>query len=134
MTSPFLAAPTATARPGPVAGHTLNAYAHTHANETPLRVRDSIGALRDEMHTLLTVAQYVASSMSVFEAINFRADRSPAFAQTMGEVHPTWRDPDYHGETLGALAQLIGMAWGRVSTTCAAIDPPAGAAAGNDAA
>jgi hypothetical protein len=52
----------------------------------------------------------------------------------MGEVHPTWQDPDYHGETLGALAQLIGMAWGRISTTCDAIDPPAGAAARDNAA
>jgi hypothetical protein len=87
-----------------------------------LRTRDAVGALRDEMHTMLTVAQYVASSLSVLEAINVRADRSRDFAQTMGEVHPTWRDPDCHGETMGALAQLIGMAWTRIQTTCGAIE------------
>lgn len=94
-----------------------------------LGTRDAVGALRDEMHTMLTVAQYVASSLSVLDAINLRADRSRDFAQTMGEVHPTWRDPDCHGETMGALAQLIGMAWTRVQITCGAIEQQYRAAA-----
>ncbi len=92
------------------------------ASTLPPRTRDTLSKLRNEMHTMLTLAQYVASSVSVLEAINFRARCSPDFEATMGDVHPTWRDPDYHGETLGALAQLIGMAWESVHKACATID------------
>lgn len=87
-----------------------------------MQIRDAVGALRDEMHTMLIVAQYVASSFSVLDAINQRATYSPDFAATMHSVHPTWRDPDSHGETMGALAHFLGMARGRLDAACGAIE------------
>lgn len=94
----------------------------TSATESPLGVLDALGSMCDEMHTMLIVAQYVASSFSVLDAINQRATYCPDFAATMHSVHPTWRDPDSHGETMGALAHFLGMARGRLDAGCGAIE------------